>query len=437
MRATYEDMLRVARRAAVDAARARYQHRAEAVDDWRAVVASSANHLRWLRHRLRTADLYGVPAAQSSRPLGRLAQAIGAGSDLLASQDAVTARALDNPSSLLIARAEIASIALTGAECAMGNTRSKTPERRRLVKLMAELDELASLGVRQGGLGELGELSSGGPVAGDGELSMLARYASCWERADDSVALESLLTRDLRSTTAQIRSVCGYVWHLTDGLLASSHADLESRQRLDLGVLKGSIHAAEAGALRVAESWRRRLSDLYGQTGTPSEAMFAVLKTALDGAVRPGGHVLDADVLIPDAATAGRLLEVVDELVWSAEQVTRRQQRAVAALISQGRFLVPRQDLSQLDLRYMRTPMHSRPLQTRWLRTTQPAFFAELTGCLAWSADHLALASRAARRLASTSQERRPDPGGPVRSPAPYLELPELPNTASDHRRLV
>jgi len=305
------------------------------------------------------------------------------------------------------------------------------------MKLMTELEALAGTGVQRNGLGELGELSSSGPLTGDDDLSMLARYACRWERADITVALDSLLTRDLRSSTAQIRSVCGYIWHLTDQMLTSSHAELESPQRLDLRVLKAAVQAAEAGALRVAESWRRRLSDLYGPTGSPSEAMFAVLRTALDEVVRPRGRLLGADELIPDSATAARLVEVVDELVWSAEQMTRRQQRAVSALVSQGRFLVPRQDLSRLDLRYMRRPAHSRPLQTRWLRTTQPAFFAELTEYLAWSADHLARASRVARRLAGTSKERRPDPAGPARSPGPYLELPELPNAESEHRRLL
>ncbi|GAB3930378.1 hypothetical protein GCM10029976_032080 [Kribbella albertanoniae] len=426
MRTTYEDLLRAARRSAVEAAQSRYKNRSEAVDDWRAVVAASAVHLRWLRHRFRAADLYDEPAVQSDRPLGRLAQAIGAGSDLLALQDASNASLLDDPWRLRAARAEVAAIALTGADCVIGHTRSRTPERRLAELASGELEKLARHGEPSSGLGELGLLSAGGPVSSDDELSMLPRRASRWERADDDIAVESLLTRDLRSTTAQIRCVCGYVWHLACHLLASSQAELSAVRRLELGVLKQAVRSAEAGALRTAESWRRRLSDLDGHTGTPSEVMFLDLRAALDQFVRPEGRLLEPDVLVPDHATAVRVLEVVDEIVWSAEQVARRQQRAAAVLVSQGRLFVPRQDVSKQDPRYLNKPNNTKLLQGRWLRTTRPEFFAALTACLAWSADHLSVASDVARRLAGTSLERRPSHGQPLRKPAPDFELPEL-----------
>ncbi|WP_405056853.1 hypothetical protein OG474_29450 [Kribbella sp. NBC_01505] len=426
MRATYEDLLRAARRSAVDAAGSRYKDRSEAVDDWKAVVAASAVHFRWLRHRFRAADLYDEPAVQSDRPLGRLAQAIGAGSDLLAIQDAQNASLLDDPRYLRAARAEIAAIALTGADCLLGHTRSRTPERRKAEATTRELETLARSDALRGGLGEIGLLAAGGPAGADHEVSMLPRHAARWERADDSVTVESLLTRDLRSTTAQIRTVCGYVWHLADHLLASDHAELGDGQRLELGVLKQAVRSAEAGALRTAESWRRRLSDLDGLAGTPSEAAFMDLRAALSRFVRPGGGLLEADSLVPDHGHAVSILQAVDEIVWSAEQVARRQQRATAALVSQGRLFVPREDINRRDLRYLNRPVNTRPLQSRWLRTTQPELFVGLTACLAWTADHLTVASEIARRLAGTSQERRPSHGQPWRSPGPYLAIPEF-----------
>ncbi len=425
MRTTYEDLLRVARRTAIEAARSGYTDGSQAVNDWSAVVAASAHHFRWLRHRLKAAKLYDGSAAQTDRPLGRLAQVIGAGSDLLASQDAANALLLDDPRSLHAARAELATTVLIGADCAMSWTRSKTSERRRLAVTRRELEALADVPAAWPGLGALGDLATGQPISAENSLSVLARYASRWERADDGLPLEALLTRDLRSTTAQVRTVCGYVWHLADGGLASPHADLGNRYGSQLRLLKQHIRAAEAGALRVAESWRRRLSDLYGATGAPSEVAFMALKDALDQAVRPGGTLLGAEELVPDQSTGLRLVQALDELVWSTEQVTRQQQRAVAALVARGRLFVPRQEASKLDIRYLRRPANSRPLQARWLRTNEPAFFAELTASMGWTADHLTAASDVVRRLAGTFQERRPGHGGAARSPAPYWEIAE------------
>jgi len=425
MRATYEDLLRVARRIAVEAAKSTYKNRSEAVDDWRAVVAATTNHLRWLRHDLRAARLYGEPVEQSRGPLGRLARAIGAGGDLLASQSAVNARALDHPASLTSARAEVAAVALIGADAAMSHTRSKTPERRRLAKSMSELEKLAQSNVHRVGLGNLGRLSVGGPAVADDSISVISRLAARWERADDTIALDTLLTRDLRAGTAQLRTACGYAWHLTDMLVASPTADLDQRQVLDLKVLKQALRAGEAGALRAAQSWRRRLSDLNGFTGTPSEAAFLDLRAALDRVVRPEGRLLEPGTLVPERLAAYRLLDAVDELVWSAEQVGRRQQQAVSALVAQGRLFVPREDLISIDRRYLRPPAEARLMHMRWLRTNQPAFFAELTLSLAWSVDHLAVASGIARRLAGTSHESRPDRSSSPRRPAPYLEIPE------------
>ncbi len=344
----------------------------------------------------------------------------------------MSAHVLDDPGALAVGRAEVATIALIGADVVMAATRSKTAERRRLLRVTAELEKLSGQNPQRKTLGRLGGLAASGPGAVDDDLAMLARYAARWERADDSVILQSLLTRDLRSTTAQIRTVCAYVWYLADQARVASHAGWEPWQRLSLKLLNKEVRAAEAGALRVAESWRRRLSDLHGQTGTPSEAMFMDLKEALDRLVRPKGTLLEADTLVPDRVTALRLLDTIDEMLWSAEQVGRRQQRAVAALVGQGRLFVPRHELSRYDLRYLRRPAHASLLQSRWLRTTNAAFFSELSSSLAWSVDHLALASLSARRLVGASQQIRPRGGKSTRSPAPYLELSDPTNVGEE-----
>ena len=64
---------------------------------------------------------------RSDNSLGRLAQAIGAGADLLAVQDSASAAALDVREDLVAARAEVAAIALIGAGVVARNTRRRTP----------------------------------------------------------------------------------------------------------------------------------------------------------------------------------------------------------------------------------------------------------------------------------------------------------------------
>ena len=123
----------------------------------------------------------------------------------------------------------------------------------------------------------------------------LTTRSRCWHgmrlggnAADDAVPPQSLLTRDLRSITGQLRATCGYVWHLTDQVLASPYSGLKPRQQIDLRVLKAVMRAAESGALAIAESWRRRLSDLGGVTDLPGELAFIELKAALDSCAPTG-----------------------------------------------------------------------------------------------------------------------------------------------------
>jgi hypothetical protein len=234
----------------------------------------------------------------------------------------------------------------------------------------------------------------------------------------------SLLTRDLRSTTAQLRAVCGYAWHIADHLLAAPTAGLDAGQALDIKVLTAGLRASQDAATAVAASWRHRVSDLAGQSNTPGEIVFCDLRGALDGVVRRDGRLLPPAELVPSRRTAGAVLDAVDELVWSADRVVRQEQFAVAALIRAGRLFVPRHQAAMVELHYLRRPGGgSRPLQARWVRTNMLDCFDDLTQAVAECADHLAAASAVARRLAGTSGQRRPDGDGHTRVPAPYFSV--------------
>jgi hypothetical protein len=413
---------------AVNADRGTYADQAELLAGWQAVLAASASHLRWLRGRLTSTGRRGKLADVSDSSLGRLAQAIGAGADLLATQAPNTASILDDHEDLVAARAEVATIALIAARGVQRQLATTNPEYRHLLSMMAELEVLAQSDVRRTGLGTLGSIAAGAPPSPGDSLSSIARAAARWERAHASVEPLSLLTRDLRSATAQLRTVCGHASHLAARLLSASTAGLDARQQLDLKTLKAGLRAVDAGAVQVARSWQRRVSDLNGQSNTPGEIAFLDLRAALDRVVRPEGELLWPDELAPSQLAAMRLLDAVDELIWSAEQVARRQQNAVAGLIMEGRLFVPRHEIAKLDLRYFRRPGGgSRPLQARWMPTNAPVYFEDLTQALAWSADHLTVASSVARRLAGTSRHARPTGEEHTRTPAPCLDVPNRP----------
>jgi hypothetical protein len=256
---------------------------------------------------------------------------------------------------------------------------------------------------------------------------MVAGAAVRWERAHGETPPKALLTRDLRSTTAQLRMVGGHAWHIADALLAAPAAELDAGQRLDLQVLRSALRAVDAGAMRVAQSWQRRLSDLNGRSEAPGEVAFVDLKSVLDRVVRGHDGLHSPDKLVTSRLVAARLLDALDELVWSAEQVARGQQSAVAGLIREGRMFVPRRDVARLELAYLRRPGGgSRPLQAWWVRTNLANCFDDLTNALAWSADHLTHAADVARRLAGTSRMSRRSAEQQPRMPAPYLDLPGI-----------
>jgi hypothetical protein len=424
MRATYEDLLRTARRMAVNAHRGTYPDEVELMADWEAVLAAAASHLRWLRCRVRFIGDIERLVGRSDNSLRRLARALGAGADLLATQDPAAATALDDQEDLIAARAEVAAVVLIAARVVLRRIRTRTPGHRHLLAVTAELETLVQADARRAGLGPLGRLAAAGPPAPVDELSSIARTATRWARAHDSTPPMSLLTRDLRSATAQIRTICGYVSHLVDQLLTGPAADLDAGQQLDLKILKAGLRSSDDGGMRVARSWRHRLSDLSGQGDTAGEIAFGDLRGALDDVVRRDGRLLSPAELVRSRRIAVGLLDAVDELVWSTDRVARYQQHAVGELIRAGRLFVPRHQAAKVELLYLRRPGGgSRPLQARWVRTNIPDCFDELTQALAWCADHLTVAAEIARRLAGTAHLSRPVGDEHTRAPAPYLRF--------------
>ncbi|MEV5961464.1 hypothetical protein AB0L70_06845 [Kribbella sp. NPDC051952] len=417
MRATYEDLLRVARRMAVNADRGTYADLA----DWQAVVGATASHLLWLRCRLSSVGQPARSAGASDNSLGRLARALGAAADLLATQAPGTAAALDDREDLAAARAEIAAIVLIAARLVLRSIRPGSREHGDVLAVTAELELLVQSDVRRTGLGALGAVRAAGPSAPVDEVSLIAQAAARWVREHEAVPPLSLLTRDLRSRTAQLRTVGGYASHIIDHLLAAPAADLDAGQHLGLKVVNAGLRSADDGAMRVTESWRRRVSDLSGHGNSPGEIAFDQLRGSLDSVVRRDGRLLAPTELAPNRRTAAGLVDAVDELVSSADQVARSQQRAVAALVSTGRLFVPRHQAARVEPLYWSRPTGgARPLQALWVRTNIPACFDELAQALAWSVDHLIVASEAARRLAGSSQQPRASLDERVRTPASW-----------------
>lgn len=422
MRATYEDLLRAARRTAVSALRGRYPDESEVLQDWEAVLAATTHHLRWLRCSLRTERGELAQVGCSDNALGRLARAIGAGADLLAVQDSAAAAALDVRDDLIAARAEVAVIALMGARVVVRNTLTRASGRTHLKYVMGELEQIAAADVRRAGLGGLGRLAAGGPATASGS-AMIAPRAARWERAQASPGPEHVLSRDLRSTTAQLRTVGGQVWHMTTHLLSSPSAGLEASDRLDLQTIRRAMRRFDSGSFLVDRLLRQRLSDLNGPTSSLGEVAFQDLKDSVDALLRDDRGLHSPRDLAPNHRSAVQLIDSVDELLWSAERVARRQLDTVNWMIGAGRLFVPRREAVHVDVSYLRRPGGgARFLQQWWVRTDRVGCFEELTVGLADAADCLKVASNVARRLAGTSSMSRRTAEPCARAAPPHID---------------
>jgi hypothetical protein len=225
--------------------------------------------------------------------------------------------------------------------------------------------------------------------------AQLAYVAARWQRAHESTATVTLLTRDLRSMTAQLRTACGYAWHLSDRLLAASHLDRGPQMEHQLKALLGALGEASANSARVARSWQRRLSDISGQSAAPGEVAFLELAASFNGVARRHDRLLRSEELVPDGPAASRLVDALDELVYSAERVGRLQEHAVGELIGAGRLYVPIAVLVRCQPKL-------------WVVARHPECFTELTDAVKATADALLDASTFARELAGTADHLRP-----------------------------
>ncbi|MBB5979837.1 hypothetical protein [Kribbella solani] len=411
MRATYEDLLRTARRIAVSAQRGVYVDQAEVLADWDAVLAATRNHLCRLGVCLKAGA--GGPAAveRSENCLGRLAQAIGAGADLLAVQDSLSAVVLSDREDRVAAAAEVAAVALMGARVVERSVRVRARGPSRLRRVMRELTEIARADVRGAGLGGIGVLAAG-PAPVGGALSMVGARAARWERAHAEVSHEVVLTRDLRSTTAQLRTIGGQGWYVASLLLSARSSGLDLEQRVELESLRQALGSLDGAAVRVDADLRRRLSDLGRRSDSPDEVAFLDLKGVVDRVLGDGQW------------RSAELMDAADELLWAAVQVARHLERTVHRMIWSGRLFVPRSDAARVELTYLRRPTGgARLLQPYWVRTDRMTCFSDVIDDLARFVDHLETASGVARRLAGTAAVSRSAIEPMKRMPARFRDL--------------
>ncbi|GAA2811790.1 hypothetical protein [Kribbella solani] len=159
------------------------------------------------------------------------------------------------------------------------------------------------------------------------EQSRVILLAAHWQSTHDATRPGGVVSRDLRSTTAQVRTVIGYCLHLTD---------------------------------------------LMNQSGTNSEAA-GDMEHALRSRLSDGQRLKGPRELLPD-----RQAVVIDELMHAAVRVAAVQQNTVAWLVLHGRLFVPKPELGKRDREF-----HARPgawrlkyLQLSWVRTNLASCFA-------------------------------------------------------------
>jgi hypothetical protein len=375
--------------------------------------------MAWLKYELEVPDVRH-PAAHGDPALMAVARPLGAASDLLAVQDAVTASVLDDRVSLVGARAAVAAIASLAARSALDamtsvSRRRRTVEQRSLATHLRiarkELEPIAAQVSNSQHLGALGGLATGMPATSGEVYAQIARAAAHWQRLHEEIPAQSLLTRDLRSITAQIRTAAGHGRYLVRAVGASA-------QRLGFGgaaVMRlrkanTALRRSDTGSIRTTAAWNRHLSDLGGTTSLPGEFAFRELHEAVRRTVvQPDGALRPIAELIPDRWTADAVLGAVDEIVHSAHQVAAMQQRAVFDLVIAGRLFVSRSQAIRVDPTYQQLTVApvGKP-QRNWVRAERIDFVAELTEPIAATTELLSQAALVCRQLAHTEVQRRP-----------------------------
>ncbi|WP_329000859.1 hypothetical protein OHA18_41320 [Kribbella sp. NBC_00709] len=411
MRATYEDLLAIAMRRAVEAYNLACFDSSDLVAGWRATLSATRHHLRWLGVELSVEDFACGPGEAEEGPLFLLARAIGVGADLLAMQNGTTWSVLDDDQAVRAARSEVAAIAGMGARATItrlvsGQTKSGAGRGLlygHLVSVLVELESLHESGVSE--IGSLGGLATRLPREPVDKWSHISRLAATWQVAHEATSPRTLLTRDLRSTTAQLRTVAGYLTHLA-GLLGTP----ERGQLGEFRSLAESLRAAAAAEARLGLAWRSRLSDVSGRSDSAAEAAFVRLLEALQRWLSEGDRLKRRDEVVPDAESAGRVCGVVDELAHSGHRVASHHEESVWFVIHAGWLFVPKFELAKRDPEFDARPSvwRLRYPQPAWVRTTRASCFEQLTSSLAEATSHFAEAAAIGRRVAGTTEQHRP-----------------------------
>ncbi|WP_432877470.1 hypothetical protein ACQPYH_28790 [Kribbella sp. CA-245084] len=411
MRATYKDLLALARRRAVAAYNLACVDASDLVAGWRATLSATRHHLRWLGVELSTEDFACGLGERGEGPLFLLAEALGAGADLLATQNGSTWVAMDDVEAVEAARAEVAVIAGIGARAvitalAAGRMRSRAGSGllyEHVVSVLGELEALGEPGVSE--IGSLGGLATRLPREPVDELSRISRLAAAWQVAHEATSPRSLLTRDLRSTTAQLRTVAGYLIHLTRVLQM-----VDDCQPQELASLAESLRRSAATEAQVSRGWQTRLSDVNGRSDGPAEDAFVHLLDALKRWLCEGDRLRPPDEIAGNANSVKMLREVVDEIANAGHRVASHHEESVWFLIHAGCLFVPKFELARRDPEFDRRPSvwRMRYPQPSWLRTARASCFEQLTSALAEAAGHFADAAQTSRRLAGTTEQHRP-----------------------------
>ncbi|WP_327640800.1 hypothetical protein OHB24_21125 [Kribbella sp. NBC_00482] len=410
MRATYEDLLQISRRRAAEAYNSASIDTSDPFAGWQATLTAARHHFRWLRHELPASDFMSADTSAAEGPLAVLARSIGAGGDLLASQTRSTRGAWDDEKGLGAAQAAMAAITDRAARAVVARLNPAQIHHDdasdRLSRHLTEvITQLRSLRKRESpDIGALRGLTTTLPPTAVDEPSHLILLAARWKSAHETTTPRGVLTRDLRSATAQLRTVIGYGLHLT-ARLGQRDATAEATREL-----VHALRVAGTGTQRLAHLWRTRLSDLNGRSEAPAESAFIELIGALRAWISDGERLTQPQDLLHDERSGAVVRDVIDELMNSADRVAKVQQETVAWLIRRGHLFVPRAELAKRDPEFALRPQvwRLRYPQPAWVRTNLAACFDEVTATLAEVTDHLCTAARTARRIAGTSDLSRP-----------------------------
>ncbi|WP_328522912.1 hypothetical protein [Kribbella sp. NBC_00359] len=375
------------------------------VAGWQATLTAARHHFRWLRLELSTSDFASADPLAAKGALAALARSIGAGGDLLASQSRSTRGAWDDENSLEAARAELAWIMDRAARASVARLKTAQTNdglRRHLADVIAELKSVRKRGSPD--IGDMRGLTTTLPHAAVDQPSQVILLAARWQAAHETTAPGGTLTRDLRSTTAQVRTVIGYGMHLAARLEQRGTTAELSRE------LAQALRLAGAATQHVARLWRTRLSDLNGRSEGPAESAFVELIGVMRAWMSDGERLTRPQDPLDDRRAGTVVRDVIDELMQSADRVAKVQQETVAWLVRRGHLFVPRVELAKRDPEFDRRPQvwRLRYPQPAWVRTNMVSCFDEVTAALAEVTDHLSAAARLARRIAGTSDLRRP-----------------------------